>query len=163
MTPLRNTLVLSILMFLAAACAGPRTKWLVTEHPAPLPPNTKVDVYVGTIDPPYQQIAWIETGAVAQETDQARVDQLEELRTKAREVGANAIQDVKILQKRVKSMTPDERVPFKAWQQGRYNLYFMRGMAIKVGERPGKTMSDVEPLEGWAVTKLPVPPPLPQQ
>jgi hypothetical protein len=123
----------------AAACAGPRTKWLTEEHPAPLPPGTHVDVYVGTLSPPFQPIAIIETDAVAEETDATRDAQLEELRNKARRVGANAIQNVEILKKRIKGMTPDEKVPFKAWKQGQYNLIFMRGMAIKIAERAPRT------------------------
>ncbi len=116
-----------LIVLVAAACAGPRTKWLTEEHPAPLPPGTHVDVYVGTLSPPFQPIAIIETDAVAEETDATRDAQLEELRNKARRVGANAIQNVEILKKRIKGMTPDEKVPFKAWKQGQYNLYFMRG------------------------------------
>lgn len=152
-----------LMVLIAASCAGPRTKWLITDQPAPLPPNAHVDVYVGTIEPPFQPIAIIETDAVAVETDQARDAQIEELRRKARRVGANAIQNVEILKKRIKGMTPDEKVPFRAWKQGQYNLFFMRGMAIKVAERAPRTLNDVEPNEGWAVSKLPVPPSLPPE
>lgn len=161
MNLLRPMAVLMVLV--VASCAGPRTKWLIPEHPAPLPPNAHVDVYVGTIEPPFQSIAIVETDAVAVETDQARDAQLEELRKKARAVGANAIQNVEILKKRIKGMTPDEKVPFKAWKQGRYNLFFMRGTAIKVADRPARTLNDVEPNEGWAVSKLPIPPLLPPE
>lgn len=156
---LRPLTVLVILF--VAGCAGPRTKWLTTQKPAPLPRDAHVDVYVGTVEPPFQPIAIIETDAVAVETEQARDAQLEVLRKKARKVGANAIQNVEILKKRVKGMTPDEKVPFTAWKQGSYNLFFMRGTAIKVADRPARTLNDVEPNEGWAVDKLPVPPPLP--
>lgn len=168
MMPLRKTAALTLLILLAAiasSCAGPRTKWFVQQPPEPLPAGARVDVYVGMIDPPYQPIAIIETRPQAYAADPARneqikQDQYEELCARARGVGANAIQNVQILAQHVKGMTPDERTPFKSWQQGRYNRYFMRGMAIKAPERQGQTLSDAEPVEGWAVSKLPVPPPL---
>lgn len=154
----RVFLFLMTLAGVLTACGGPRVKMLTNERPRPLEPNARVDVYLGEIKPPFQEVAIIETDANSYVDNEVKKRQLEQLKARARKLGANAVQNVKILSKRIKGYTIDERVPFTAWQQGQYELYFMRGTAIRVPESEPSTLVEARPAEGWIVEKMAPPP-----
>lgn len=145
---------LAALVLLAAACGGPQMKMLADRRYKALEPGAKVEVYIGEIKPPYQEVAIIESDTSAYEDAAVKKNQLNELKVKARKLGANAVQNVHILAKRVKGYTIDERVPFTAWQQGQYDLYYMRGIAIRVPESEPTTVEEARPTEGWLVDNL---------
>lgn len=113
-----------------SACSGPRMKSLTTADYDRRPSIYPIEVFTNEVSQPYREIAIIETSAYADDTDESRILQLEELRKKARTLGADAVQDVRVLTKRVKGFTADERTPFPSVRQGEYPTYFMRGTAI---------------------------------
>lgn len=159
----RNMILASALSFCAVACGGPQMK-LLTEQPLrPLDRNAKIEIFIGEIKPPYQEVAIIESDAYSFVDNEKKKLQVDQLREKARGLGANAVQNVHILTKRVKGYTIDERVPFTAWQQGEYELYLMRGTAIRVPESEPTTVEEARPLDGWAIDKLAPPPRLDSQ
>jgi hypothetical protein len=146
-----------LILILGIGCAGPRTKMLAPQPLKRLDADARVDVYVGTIQTPHQDVAIIESDAFAYVDDPIKLKQLDQLRLKARRRGANAIQDVQILTKRVRGYMADERVPFASMKQGFYELYFMRGTAIHVDEKEPASVDELRPKDGWIVEKLPVP------
>lgn len=145
---------------LFAACTGPRTHRFDAAVHAPLDPDEPVDLYIGELSGPHEALAVIETDAASYVDDTVKQRQMDQLRAKARRLGANAVYDVQILPKRVKGFTVDERTPFPSWRQGRYELYFMRGTAVSVaGQEPG-SFDELEPRGGWATDHHPIPPAL---
>ncbi len=153
-----RSLPLLAAFMLVVGCGGPRLRWLTEQRPAPLPDHIPVEVYVGSIQPAPDRIAIIETSATPHADETSRRAQLEELKQRARRVGANAIEDVRILTKEIQGFTLDERTPFFSWRQGRYPLYFMRGTAIVIEELEPADLDDLSPPEGWMVDRQPVPP-----
>ena len=152
-----------VMVLLAAAtlvaCAlGPRGKRLSDRKFRPLEAEATVDVYIGQVAVPHEEIAIIETDASPYVDDAVRQRQLDQLREKARRLGANAIQSVRILAKHVRGYTPDERVPFTAWEQGQYELYFMRAVAVHMAEIEPSTLAEVAPRTGWLVQGMTPPP-----
>lgn len=145
---------LAALALLAAACGGPQMKMLADRRYKALDSGAKVEVYLGEIKPPYQEVAIIESTTSPYEDAAVKKAQLGDLKTKARKLGANAVQNIHILAKRVKGYTIDERVPFTAWQQGQFDLYFMRGIAIRIPESEPTTVDEARPNEGWVVDTL---------
>src|SRR5258708_1904608 len=85
---------LTILSLFVAGCGGPRMKMISDQHPKPLDDETHVDIYINEVKAPHQEIAIIESTAYEYVDDQTKAKQLEELRRKARRLGANVVQDV---------------------------------------------------------------------
>jgi uncharacterized protein YbjQ (UPF0145 family) len=82
------------------------------------------------------KIAYVQSiGAADKETETVRA-QLRDLREKAREVGGEAVVNVQQLSDRIRGYVRDERVPFRAYEQGTAQRYFLRGTAIRFVENP---------------------------
>jgi hypothetical protein len=143
---------------LLCGCAGPRMMRMEGADYKPLDSRAPVDVYVGQLDPPYAEIAVIDSEAFAFIDDAAKQRQIEELQARARQLGANALQDVRILGKDVRGFTTDEQTPFTSWKQGEYTLYFMRAMAVRVPEREPASIHQLNPIGGWVVDRYAPPP-----
>jgi hypothetical protein len=125
----------------------------------PLPANTKIDAYMDKVNPPYIEVAVIESDAFAFVDDGIKLKQLEQLKKKARQLGANTVQEVHMLAKHVQGYTIDERVPFSALQQGKYELYFLRAQAVKTPEPAPASLEAARPKGGWVIERF-APPPL---
>lgn len=120
----------SIIGLVATACSGPRMLKLDNTSYPRRPSIYPIDIYIGDVGQPHRDIAVIESTAYAHDDEEGRRKQIEELKKEARRLGADAVQDVRILDKKVSGYTVDERVPIPAWKQGDYVLYFMRGKAV---------------------------------
>ncbi len=94
------------------------------------PRNYPIDPYVGKLSQPHREIAVIESTAYPSDDKDTRNKQLEEMKEKARGLGADAIDDLRVLTKKIKGYTLDERTPFISWKQGNYELFFLRGTAV---------------------------------
>ena len=145
------SLVLALAM--ASGCSGPRSLTLDDANYPRRPRIYPIEVYgEGIVQQPHREVAVIDSSAYADDSDETRIKQLEELKKKARRMGADAIQDVRILAKNVRGFTVDERTPFPSLKQGKYNLYFMRGTAIiyesslpgSVATKTGFTLDRIE-------------------
>jgi hypothetical protein len=150
--------LLTAALALSAACEGARMKMLTEERLTALPDDARVDVYVGKIQVPYKEVALLDSEAYSYVDDGIKKEQIEQLQRKARKLGANVIQDVHILTKKAHGYTVDERVPFISWQQGQFDLYFIRAMAVKMADSEPASLDELKPANGWAVDRYPAPP-----
>ena len=113
-----------------AGCTGPRTLKIDKEDFPRRPSIFPIEIYVGETNQPHREIAVIESSAYADDEEDTRERQIDELKTRARKMGADAVQEVRVLTKKVSGYTIDERTPFPSWKQGDYVLYFIRGTAV---------------------------------
>ena len=138
-------LLASVLLGLGA-CTGPRVHPLTDFQYAPKGPDAPIGLLVGKESTPYEAIAVVDSETYAKKDDATKEKMLEDLRKRARKMGADAVQDIRLLPVNVRGVTSDEDVPVPgAWKQGRYQLYFLRGEAIKYVERVGATGGEAAP------------------
>jgi hypothetical protein len=142
-------------------CQRPRSLALSDQKYERLADDDKVDVYVGDVQQPHEELAIIETASTGWVDDEIKRHWIEELQAKARAMGGNAIQETRILTKRIAGFVPDERTPFASVRQGRTEYYFMRAKVIRIKESEPTSLADARPLRGWEVERLAVPPRLP--
>jgi hypothetical protein len=147
--------VYMLVLLLSAGCAGPRTTVLTDHHYSRLHQGEPVTVYLEKIDSPYEEIAFIESEAYPYIDDDVKLRQLDQLRDVARSLGANVIQEVRILPRNINGYIIDEAVPFTSWKQGECQLYFMRGKAVRVAEPDD--LSRISTSRVWATDHLPIP------
>jgi hypothetical protein len=100
----------------------------------PKPRNADITIYAGKIDRPHVKIAIIDSETFPDKSDATKLKQLEQLKMAARKLGADAVEDVRLLTQKARGYVVDERVPLPAWKQGEYELYFLRGVAIRFTE-----------------------------
>jgi hypothetical protein len=117
-------------------------------HPAKFPPwrRGKVDIYVGQLETPGVAVAIIESEAYAYIDDDVRNRQIEQLITRARALGANTVQDIRYLTKRVRGYTATNSCRY-AWKQGQYELIFCEAPRPRARTEP-KRFDEIEPLGG---------------
>ena len=135
-TPLQRRSLLALLTLTAcvalAGCAsGVKVKRLTDFNYLSTPRSAEIEVFVGEVDRPKIEIAYLQSEPLDGTDNDAKAYQLDKLRAKARELGANAIDNVRLIPLEARGMVPDPAVPFTAWKQGRYNLYALRGTAIR--------------------------------
>jgi hypothetical protein len=150
-------MLLAVGAMLAAmtGCGGPRMKMISDQHFKRLAADERVDVYVGKIEPPFTEIAIIDSQAFPYVDDAIKLRMIDDLKRRARRLGANTLDDVRILAKDINGFTVDERVPFTAWKQGAYSLYFMRATALRASRTEPVNLADATPDGGWVVDGLP--------
>lgn len=100
----------------------------------PLAKNAEVDIFVGQIQVKHTPVAIIESEAYEYIDESIRDQQLEQLRSTARKLGANTVDNIHLLTKRVQRYVADERTPFDSWRQGQKVLHFLRGTALILDE-----------------------------
>lgn len=125
---------LAITLLACLACHTPSLKRLTTTHFPPKPKSAPIDLYVGTVSRHHIEVAIIQSRSYSSKDEKTKAGQLEELKRLARKLGADAVQEIRLLTKRAQGYVIDDRVPFPAWKQGKYNLYFLRGTAIRYTE-----------------------------
>lgn len=104
----------------------------LTDKKFPAKPATEeIDLYMGKVERPHIEIAIVDSRSLPGREDKDKQLQLNDLKHLARKLGADAVHDIRLLHKKARGMVIDERVPFPAWKQGEYKLYFLRGTAIK--------------------------------
>ena len=135
--------ILGLSLVLTAGCGGPRTHYLSEHKYKALDAQSEIDVYVGTIEPPYEELAIVDSEAFAYVDDQVKQQQLDQIKRKARRLGGNAVHDVRILTKKVQGYTLDERTPFTSWASGTLRLVFhARHRAARAHRRPDRGRRD---------------------
>jgi len=122
-----------------SACAGPTHRMIAERDYPPNPDIEAVRLFVGEVIDPHVRIAWVNSYPSEEKTAAEKRRQLEDLRARAAELGADAIMDVMLLKERRRGYVPDPAVPFTAWEQGERNLWFLRGVAIRYENPEGAT------------------------
>jgi len=114
-----------------AGCSATHVYRISQEKFSPKPSDAEIELYIGKVKRPHTEIAIIDSRSSASKDDAVKKLQLDDLKRVARSLGADAVHNIRLLKKEARGMVMDERVPFPAWKQGEYNLYFLRGEAIK--------------------------------
>ena len=125
---------LSILLALAvalSACARPTVKRLTDERYPRKTASEEIELYIGGYDGAHEVIAELNSISLPEKDDLAKSRQIDYLKKRARELGADAIEDIRLLPREVRGYVLDENVPFRSWKQGVYYVYFLRGTAIR--------------------------------
>jgi uncharacterized protein YbjQ (UPF0145 family) len=89
------------------------------------------------------RVAIIQSTSYANKDEKTKARQLEEMKRIARKLGADAVQEIHLLTKKAQGYVMDGRPPLPAWKQGKYNLYFLRGTAIRYTDHPSTPTESV--------------------
>lgn len=119
------------LLVLLVGCSASQIHPLTDKKFPAKPATEEIDLYMGKVERPHFEIAIIDSRSLPGREDKDKQLQLNDLKRMARKLGADAVHDIRLLHKKARGMVIDERVPFPAWKQGEYKLYFLRGTAIK--------------------------------
>jgi len=138
-------------------CSGPRMMRLSDRRYEPRPPSFPIELYEGNVKTAHEELAIIDSIAVEQLTTQTRKALVEDLRSRAREVGAGAVKNVTMLIRADRGWIEDPQTPFHSWRQGWTDRYFLRGRAIRFKPlliEPGAEAVGAEPF-AWAEGERP--------
>lgn len=142
-----NALALALLAAtLLAGCSSTSVKRISDEKFAPNPRPESVRMFVGTVTQPHVEIAYVNSFKDADDTVVVKRRQLEDLRARSAQLGADAVIDVRSLRERHRGFTLDPTTPFTSWRQGRYETHFLRGVAVRFVE-PGESETEWEELQ----------------
>ncbi|MFH0794530.1 MAG: hypothetical protein V2A74_10925 [bacterium] len=136
LSPMQRSSLLALLMLtvclaLAGCGSGVEVKRLTAFNYLSTPRGAEIEVFVGQVNRPKIEIAYLQSEPLDAADNEAKAYQLDKLRSKARQLGANAIDNVRLVALEAHGMVLDPAVPFTAWKQGNYNLYALRGTAIR--------------------------------
>lgn len=127
----RLSVALLLGVIASLGCAGPRMMWLTEKRYSPRSASHPIDLYEGEVQTAHEEIAIIDSVAVELLTTETRKTLVEDLRARAREVGADAVMNVSMLTRADRGWIPDPQTPFRSWRQGWTDLHFLRGRAIR--------------------------------
>ena len=126
----RMLILLLLVCALGGGCSRPR--YMLTEEKYPeTPQDQEIKLYVNEVQRPHVKIAIIQSKLDSKKDADTKRAQLEDLTEQARKLGADAVVDVRQMNNKMRGFVVDEAVPFRAYRQGSYKLYFLRGTAIK--------------------------------
>lgn len=141
---LRATLLLTLLAVVLSGCSNRRYYYLATEDFPPTPADQEVRLYVNPLVRPHIEVAYVHSFMDTETDSETRRRQLQQMSETARSLGADAIMDIRQMTGEVRGMVIDEAVPFRAYRQGSYPLYFLRGTAVRFVEEEDE---ELEPIE----------------
>jgi hypothetical protein len=95
------------------------------------PKDQDIRLFVNEVRRPHLKIAYVQSFSDVKTDEETKRRQLEALKSEARKVGADAVMTIRQMKGRVRGAVLDEMTPFTAYRQGRYEIHFMRGVAIK--------------------------------
>jgi len=147
---IRQRVFPALLLALAilAGCGVSNVHRLTEENYKRKPRGAEIKLYVNRVLEPHVAIAQINSDAAAEDSPEARRDQLGDLQKRARALGADAVMNIRHLENKGRGFVPDARIPFSAFKQGNYKQSFLRGTAIVyVVEETTPTLVLDEPLQ----------------
>ncbi|MFW6255788.1 MAG: hypothetical protein ACOC54_03125 [Candidatus Sumerlaeota bacterium] len=102
-----------------------------TDYP-PKASDAPIDTYDTRLDRPYEAVAILDSIRMDNFTPENQLRMRENLKEMARELGADAVHDIRSLEVKKRGAVSDEVVPIPgAWRQARYKRYFLRGEAVR--------------------------------
>jgi hypothetical protein len=124
-------LTLAFIVAVLGGCESAHIHRLTDHKYPPKSRDAEIEAFFGAVERPHERIALIDSQTEESKDDEAKARMLEQLRQKARKLGADAVADVRLLSREGTGWVWDEATPFPAPKQGPYNLFFLRGEAIK--------------------------------
>ena len=118
-------------ILLATGCSTPGVEMLTEKHYAPRAASYPVELYQGTVETPHDEIAKLDSVGVEFVTTDTRALLVEDLRVRARRLGADAVTNVAMLMRPERGWISDPQTPFRSWRQGWTDLHFLRGTAVR--------------------------------
>ncbi len=131
MKRIKTTLAVLALATISGGCSNTRVHPITDQEFQPARNVEQVKMYLGVVDRPHVQLAFVNSFPDSDKTVAIKRDQLRDLQKRAADLGADAVMDVRLLTEKHRGMTVDPTVPFRAWKQGDFDLYFLRGVAIR--------------------------------
>ncbi|MCB2154107.1 hypothetical protein KQI84_04425 [bacterium] len=129
---MRRAILLILIAALAMAGCSSTKVYRLTEERFPATKNPDdVRLFLGQVQRPHIRIAYVNSYLDREKTVLTKRDQLQDLRRRAAKLGAEAVVNVQLLREKHEGFEMDPTVPFSALRQGQYNLYFLRGTAIR--------------------------------
>jgi len=119
------------LAVLGAVGCGPRAMMLTDKQYAPRPSGQQIELFEGGISMPHEAIAIVDSVSVDELTTGTRKKMVEDLRARARKLGADAVINVKMLVAPERGWVLDPQTPFRSWKQGWTDSYFLRGHVVR--------------------------------
>ena len=146
---LRPVLLLFVVLVVAVSCGTQRRYILGDTRYPPKPSDAEIKLFVNEVRRPHVKVAIVQSFADTEPDAEKKREMLEALTREARRVGADAVMNVRQLRNKVRGAVVDEAVPFRAYKQGRYDMYFMRGTAIRFVDESEviEGPSDLAPIE----------------
>ena len=126
---------------LLCACGRPHVQQIGGAQFPARPRNAPVEVVENTLARVYEPVAVIDSNQYRGDDPTSKTAMTENLRRRARKVGADAVHKVRVLEVSKRGAIHDPVVPIPgAWVQGDYKEYFMRGEAVRyIKETDDKT------------------------
>jgi hypothetical protein len=118
-------------MLLVVGCSTPGMKMLTDKRYAPRPASYPIELYQGSVQTPHEEIAKLDSRGVELLTTETRKALVEDLRERARRLGADAVTNVTMLVRPERGWVLDPQTPFRSWRQGWGDVTFLRGTAIR--------------------------------
>jgi hypothetical protein len=122
---------LAAITIVAAGCTTPRMQRLTTKQYTPRPASYPIDLYAGDVETPHDDIALLDSIHVGELTTASRTALVDDMRARARKLGADAVTEVVMLIAPQRGWVLDPQTPFRSWRQGWRDTYFLRGRAIR--------------------------------
>jgi len=118
-------------LVLAGCATAPRYKMLTDKRYPPRPSSYPIELYATGLRTPHEEIAIIDSVGFDKLTSATRKAMVEDLRARARNLGADAVKDVRMLISPQRGWVLDPQTPFRSWRQGWRDVYFLRGRAVR--------------------------------
>ncbi len=132
----------ALLVILFSSGCQPRMKMLTDRTYPPTPPFQQIELYQGDVLTPYEEIAILDSIKVEALTSETQKTLVNDLRERARRIGADAVIHVSMLIAPDRNFVLDPQTPFRSYRQGWTDLYFLRGKAIRYRPALIETDSD---------------------
>lgn len=134
-----------------AACSPQRVYHLTWNRFPPTPEDQEIKLYVTELNRPYVPIAHVQSFTARDRDTETVRGQLRDVKNRSRNLGADAVINVRQLKNRIRGYVVDDAVPFRAYEQGEYERYLVRGTAIKFVESP----EEAAEILGVPLTEVP--------
>jgi hypothetical protein len=123
---------LLLTMALLCACGRPHVQRIGNAQFVPRTRTAPVEVLENTLNRAYEPVALVDSNQYRADDPTSKTAMTEDLRKRARKVGADAVHKVRILEVSKRGAVHDPLVPIPgAWVQGTYTEHFMRGEAVR--------------------------------
>lgn len=111
-------------------CASGNYKKLTDEKYKVKPKGYDLEVFVNKVESPHKVIAVVQSKSYDNKYELTKTKQVEQIKKVAKKIGADAVQNIHLLENKAHGYVIDYHVPFLSFKQDKYKLYFLRGEAI---------------------------------